>query len=268
MIGPWLLLARRRLIASFAVSLFFALVIHMWVSAESLTDVGIFWHHFCGCPVDPDDVRVLLNFPMTACIVGFFLGAAYSTASPGGLINTRFLLTRPISRATVLFAPLGVATAAIAVIPALAYLLLLGWLRLVHAPSLLHLLATLQLLPAVAALGPHPRFFDLLSAIAFPRRYLASIALGLCAYTFMASQRWLQISPSRKLRLFGALPALVVMFPVFRLLSRDTANAAFMTPGRGTPLGYAPSTLSIALHFAFTAAIVCGCWRLLRTVEI
>ena len=267
MIGPWFLLARRRLIACFAVSLFFAFAIHMWVSAESLTDVGIFWHHFCGCPVDPDDVRVILNFPITASLVGFFLGASFNTASPRGWSSTRFLLTRPISRATVLFAPLTLATAAIAVMPALAFLLLVGWLRLVHAPSLHHFLATLQQLPAVAALGPHPRFFDLLSAIDFPRRYLASIALGLCFYTVMASQRWLLLSPNSKLRILGVFPAFLVAFPIFRVLGKAIANAIFMTPGRGTPLGYAPSTLSIALHFAFVAAIICGCLRLVYTVE-
>ncbi|AEU38578.1 hypothetical protein [Granulicella mallensis] len=269
MIRPWLLLARRRLIAAFVVSFFFALFMHVWVSGESLTDMGIFWHHFCGCPVDPTDFQVLLNFPVTAGLVGFFMGLSLKGSNAlSSSSNTLFLLTRPVSRASVLLAPLAVATAAVAVFPLLGWLLLLGWLRLVHAPSLLHLLAILQRLPAAAALGPHPRLFDLLSAIEFPRRYLASIALGLCGYTLTASQRWLMTSPNHKLRALGILPNLIGVLSLVRGPAKRISNAIFMVSGHNGPLNYAPSNLSIALHFVFAAAIVFGCWRLLRKVEI
>lgn len=274
MIRPWLLLARRRLIASFAVSLLFALFTHMLVSAESPMDIGVFWHHFCGCPAGPSDFRALLNFPLTACLVGVFFGIGANGANtntanvPTTRSNTLFLFTRPVSRATILLAPLAVATAAIAILPLFAYLLLLGWLRLVHAPSLLHLLAILQQLPAAAALGPHPRLFDLFSAIEFPRRYVASIALGLCSYTFMASQRWLMLSPNRKLQIFGMMPIVLFVPLLLRVSGEKVSRVVFMTAGRGAPLGHAPSTLLISLHFAFAAAVVFGCWRLLRTIEI
>ena len=274
MIRPWLLLARRRLIASFAVSLLFALFVHMIVSAESLTDVGVFWHHFCGCPANPGDFRILLNFPITACLVGVFFGIGSNGANtntanvPATRSSTLFLFTRPISRATILFAPLAVATAAIAILPLFAYLLLLGWLCLVHAPSLLHLLAILQQLPAAAALGFHPRLWDLLFAIELPRRYLASIALGLCSYTLLVSQRWLILSPNRKLQILGMMPVVLFVPLLLKISGEKVSRVVFMTAGHSAPLGYAPSTLLISLHFAFAAIVVFGCWRLLRAIEI
>jgi hypothetical protein len=271
---PWFLLARRRFYVSLAFALFLAIVTHMWVSADSATDFGIFYHHFCGCPVDPDDVRVLFNFPFDAAFIGFVFGimatrptANAGSANPATFTNTLFLLTRPVSRATVLLAPFAVATLAIATLPVGAMLLLLGWLRLVHAPSLGHLLATVQQIPEVAALGPHPTFGAILATTHFARRYTASIALGLCAYTLMASQRWLILSPNKYLKFLGIVPAFLFIFPVFRFLSRSAANFVFMTPGRGAPLNWQPSTLSITLHFAFAAATLAGCWQLLRSTE-
>jgi hypothetical protein len=188
--------------------------------------------------------------------------------SPTSVSDTLFLLTRPIPRSAALFAPLVLASLAIAILPTLAIALVLGWLRLVHAPSLGHLLATLQQIPAVRSLGPHPSFPALLSAIQFPRRYAAAIALGLCSYTILASQRWLILSPNTHLKFLGIFPAFIVFFPVARLFSSHLINFLFMTPGRGAPLGSAPSIFTIAVHYAFAAAVVFGSWRLLRTIEL
>ncbi|MBB5063912.1 hypothetical protein [Granulicella mallensis] len=273
MIRPWLILARRRLIVALLGAMGLVLIVHFWVSAENFTDIGIFWHHFCGCPVDPNDVSILLNtFFAPAVLIGIVLGlnfgVAYSqTNAFAG--HTRFLLTRPILRAAALLVPLAVASVAIAVIPLLAVLLLLGWLRLVHAPSLGHLLATIQQMPAVAALGPHPTFFGLLGAIDFPRRYLAGISIGLCFYAVMASQRWLFISSNKKLRILGAIPPALVYFPAFSFFKQHyLATIIFLSVNRSAALTYVPSTLGIALHFVFAAAIVFGCWRILHTVEL
>ena len=274
-IKPWFLLARRRIYVSLAFALFLTVATHMWISADNITDLGIFWHHFCGCPVDPDDVRVLFNFPIDAAFIGFAFGlsatrpsANAASANPATFTNTLFLLTRPVSRLTVLLAPFAVATLAIAIIPCATMLLLLGWLRLVHAPSLGHLLATVQQIPDVAALGPHPTFAAILHTTHFARRYASSIALGLSAYVLMTSQRWLLLSSNNYLKFLGIVPAFLAFFPVFRLLSRSAANFVFMTPGRGAPLNWQPSIASIALHFAFVALVLTGCRQLLRKAEV
>jgi hypothetical protein len=268
------MLARGRFIFAFLLALLFTLVIHMRVSADSITDVGIFWHHFCGCAPHPDDVRVLFSFPITSALIGILLGinSAFGNTSlgriPGVNADARFLLTRPIPRATALFAPLAVATAALFLIPLLTTFLLLGWLSLVHAPSLGHLLAILQQLPAVHALGPHPALPAILLAIDYPRRLLASVALGLCAYTVLASQRWLSLSSNPSLRRLGAFAIIVLWVPMLTLLSRSVSTYILMLPSHKFPLNWAPSPLSISLHFAFAAAIVLGCWRMLRTAEL
>src|ERR1700742_1182805 len=107
MIRFWFLLVRRRFIVSFAISLLFVLLLHIFVSGESITDIGVFWHHFCGCPVDPADFQVLLNFPVIAGLVGFIFGlttTAPITKTQSSLSSqptNLFLFTRPVSRATV-----------------------------------------------------------------------------------------------------------------------------------------------------------------------
>ncbi|MGI4827489.1 MAG: hypothetical protein ACRYFU_04750 [Janthinobacterium lividum] len=270
----WLILLHRRILWAFAASLVFTLLMHMWITAESPTDFGVFWHHFCGCPVDRDDLRVLLNFPIIFGLAGFLLGvppiqlSSIQAGTPAHAADTRFLFTRPVSRATTLFMPLALATAAIAVLPTLAIVLLLGWLRLVQAPSLAYLLATLQQIPAVAALGSHPTLLATLSALHMTRRYAASVTLGLCAYTATSCQRWLILSPRKTLKVLGALPAFLPFFPVDRIFGGAAVNYLLMTPGRDGSLGVVPSTLTVFSHLAFAAAVVAGCWRLVSTTEV
>lgn len=108
----------------------------------------------------------------------------------------------------------------------------------------------------------------LLSVIEFPRRYTAAISLGLCAYTTLASQRWLILGPNKYLKFLGIFPAFALFFPFVRLLNGRVSNALLMAPGHGAPLDFAPSTLNIALHFAFAAAVIFGSWCLLSTAEL
>ncbi len=214
------------------------------------------------------------EFPIAAGFIGFLFGvvgtlsAANAGGAAGASMNTRFLLTRPVSRQTVLFAPLALVTVATAVIPSLTMLCLLGWLRLVRAPSLGHLLAILQQLPRVAALGAHPGLLPVLAAIDFRRRLFASLSLGLCVYMVMASQRWLLLSPKRSLKILGMMPMFVLLFPMWRLFGSDVANVLWMTAPRGAPLSHVPSVLSIAGHFAVASATLLGCWWIQRTIEI
>jgi len=161
-----------------------------------------------------------------------------------------------------------VATVAVAVVPWLPVLMLLGWLRVAHAPSLSHLLVTLQQAPALRALGPHPSLARVLGALDFGRRYIASISLGLCAYAVDAAQRWIVLSTDPRLRRLSPLLLLLILFPILMITGGAIRSFILMTPGRGTPLTYAPSTLLIALHFAFAAAVVLGCLRIVRNTEL
>jgi hypothetical protein len=279
LLRPFLLYYRRRLLASAIFSLFLVGVAHMWVSGEGLLDFGIFWHSFCGCPVDPTDAYILLNVPplltlSIGLIFGFMapgaVGVSGGSGIPGGQLKAvnRYFLTRPISRSSSYFSPQIVAVAAIAVFPPLALLLLVGWLRLVHAPSLHHLMATIRVIPALSALDRQATLAQMFSALDVPRRYLAALSVGVCAYAVYSSTRWLLISPNKKLNGLGMLPIFLMFAPMWLIVGSRSANLVFLAPHRGTSLTYVPSTLGIALHFGIAAAIIFGCWRILRSVEL
>jgi hypothetical protein len=279
LLRPWLLYYRLRLMASAIFSLFLVCLAHMWVSGDGLLDFGIFWHTFCGCPVDRNDAYFLLNLPpLLALSIGLIFGflapglVGYSIGSevPGGNFKAlnRYFLTRPISRSNFFFFPQIVAVTAIAVFPPLAVLLLVAWLRLVHAPSLPHLMETIRVIPAVSALDPHATLVQVFSALSAPRRYLAALSVGVCAYAIFSSTRWLLISPDKRLNVLGVFPIFFMFAPMWLILSRHTSNLVFLAPRTGTPLTYLPSDLGIALHFGIAAAIVLGCWQILQRVEL
>jgi len=276
---PWILYYRRRLLAEAISALLLTCFAHLWVSGDGFGDFGIFWHSFCGCLVDPSDAYFLLNVPpLIALIVGLIFGlltpgavaASGASGVPGGLLKpvTRFFLTRPISRRNTFFAAPMIAITAIAVLPALAFLLLAGWLRLVHAPSLHHLMATIRIIPALSKLAPHPTFVQVLTAVSAPRRYLAAISVGICGYAILGSQQWLMLSPSKKLNALAMFPAFLLFAPVWIIVGHRTADMLFLAPGRGATLTYLPSALGIALHFGVGAAILFGCWRIFRNAEL
>ena len=281
---PFLMLARGRLILVAVLSMLAVLLVFSVTTAESITDLGIFWHHFCGCAPESKDTRILFSFLGTIYI---YLGAVLGlTMAPGintpgmgtgglgggwplAVGDTRFLLTRPIPRNSVLLRPLAIATVALAFIPALCILLLLGWLHLVHAPSLRHLVALLELVPATYSLGPHPSLFSLLAASHFLRFYVAGFSIGLCSYSALTAHRWLNFSSNAKLRGLGMLPLLAFISGV-PLLIQSTAfrTAVLLMPQKGYSLDFQPSILSIALHFAFAAAVIYGTWKLLQHTEL
>jgi hypothetical protein len=255
---PWLLYYRYRLVAAAISSLLLTCLAHLWVSGDGFLDFGIFWHGFCSCPVDPNDAYFLLNVPpLIALVVGLIFGlltpgaVALPAAAgiPGNQLKalSRFFLTA-------------------------AFLLLVGWLGLVHAPSLHHLMASIRIIPAVSKLGPHPSFVQVLTAVSASRRYLAAISVGFCAYAILSSQQWLMLSPSKKINALGVVPVFVLFAPMWliigQLMVNRMAHVVFLAPGRGASLAYVPSALGIALHLGFAAVILMGCWRVLRTAEL
>ena len=283
-VRPYLILLRGRLIFVAICSMLVVLTAFSVTSAENLTDIGVFWHHFCGCPPDPKDVRILLY---SCTLICFYMGAALGivtglslnfggagmaggASGPIALGDTRFLLTRPMRRGAVLLHQLAIAAAAVTLIPALCYLLLLGWLRLVHAPALGHLAADMALIPSVAMLGQEPSFFRLLGAAHLWRFYLAAISIGLCTYAITAAQRWVVLSPKRWLRFLAIVPLVPFVFsPLFFMSagSRVLQWTLLWAP-KGATLEFQPSALGIALHFAFAGAVICGCWRILQSAEL
>jgi hypothetical protein len=286
-IRPHLILLRSRLIFVAICSMLVVLTAFSATSANNLTDFGVFWHRFSGCAPDPKDVRILLYSCTFIC---FYMGAALGivtglslnfggagmtggASGPIAIGDTRFLLTRPIPRRAILFHLLAIAATAIALIPALCFLLLLGWLRLVHAPALGHLAASVALIPSVAMLGPQRSFFRLLAATHFWRFYLAAISIGLCTYAITAAQRWLVLSPNKWLRFLAIFPLAPFFFsPMFFMLAgfgtRSTVLVwALLWAPKGATLDFQPSALGIALHFAFAGAVVCGCWHILERAE-
>jgi len=277
------MLARGRLILVAVISMLFVLFTFSATATEHITDIGIYWHYFCGCAPDAEDTRRLLDiWSFLYLYLGGVLGLTMAPGinAPGmgaggmgggwplAVGDTRFLLTRPIPRNSVLLRPLAIATAALAFIPAVCILLLLGWLRLVHAPSLGYLVALLRLVPSTYSLGPHPSLFGLLAASHFLRFYIAGFSIGLCSYSMLTAHRWLNLSPNAKLRGLGVLP-FVAIFSV-PLLFNSTAfrSAILLMPQKGFSLDFQPTIFSIVLHFALATAVIYGTWKLLQHTEL
>jgi hypothetical protein len=287
-VRPYLILLRGRLIFVAICPMLVVLTAFYVTSTDNLTNIGVFWHRFCGCAPDPKDVRILLYSCTLNCfymgavlgiVTGLSLnfggaGMAGVTSGPIALGDTRFLLTRPIRRSAVLLHQLAIAATAVTLIPALCYLLLLGWLRLVHAPALGHLAADMALIPSVAMLGPQPSFFRLLAAAHLWRFYLSAISIGLCTYAITTTQRWVVLSPNKWLRLLAIIPLVPFVFgPMFFMLVGSGGGSAVLQwallwAPKGATLDFQPSAFGIALHFAFAGAVICGCWRILQSAEL
>jgi len=281
------MLFRGRLIMVSVFTMILVLFVVFNAIGESPTDIGVFWHHICDCPPDTRDVLVFFDSLAVICgYMGIFLGivtgitlsvntgATGRNTGPIALGDTLFFLTRPIPRGNILFPPLLIATAALTIIPASCFLLILGWLRLVHAPALAHIAADMQLVPSIAALGPHPTFFQTIAAAPVYRHYLAAISVGLCAYALMSAQRWLSLSPNKNLRQLILVPFLLLIFgPLFILWTIFGDHPAIFSTlllwaPKGASLDYQPSILAIALHFAFAAAVLYGSWRLVQQADL
>jgi len=151
---PFLLLFRKRLIATAVLSLLAPLAAVLSGRVPSL--VGI---------------NLLLCIPIGTCL-GW-------TGAKNGAAETRFLFTRPIARLAVLLRPLTVASFAIAIFPLPTFLLRFGWLWLLP--------------PARSQLvGLHPSPLHVLATIA--SAYLVPVSGGLSVYTVLMSPRWLTFS--------------------------------------------------------------------------
>jgi hypothetical protein len=267
---PHLRLLRGRLIAAAVVALGVVLIEFMATVSDDLT-LGAFWHQACTCPVDPSDVRILLSlaldFVFIAGILGYMSGTSKNSQSLPQPSSLRFMLTRPQSRLDLILAPFLIAATAITLLPGLAWLLLIGWLYLVHAPSLGHLVAILETIPAASHLGPHPSFLALAAATHMGRFYLAGISVGLCVYIFLTSSRWLMQSRFISIKIVGLFSSVFVFLLIFALRFAWMRSLLF-SPPHYEAVTYLPSQFAIALHFAFALAWFYGTLRIMRDLEL
>lgn len=252
MFYPFLRIYRKRLIFMGVFALVVTLGMHMGLTADSPKDVGVFWHRACTCQLDPDDARfLLLSFSGTMFITALVLGIN----SPARNINpreSRFYLTRPLSRLALQTYPLTIAATAIALLPLLPWTLLILWLTLAHAPSLAHITALLSLASATSTLQAGDSILTVLSSIHFARFYLGSLLVALCLYIFYSAQRWLAISRNKWLRTTATLINLAVFLPWLLFRSRWLTSVVFFIPPKSSIL-FVPSITYLALHAAFIA---------------
>jgi hypothetical protein len=275
LLRSYLLIYRKRLIVAAIASVLCAILVLFITSADSPTDIGVLWHHVCGCPLYPRNAGMLVgSFNVTSLFLSIILGMSVGAAgarTPGLQGNVLFLLTRPQPRRSLILQPLLVVACALAILPALGWLVLLGWLKMVHAPSLGYLAALAQIVPSASHLGPHPSFLALLLALNMGRRYLAAFSVELSFYAFFAAQRWLLLNPSPRLRVLGSLQFLVFMAivtPAWHIVSRSVSMAILLWSPPGSSLSYLPSNLGIMLHFALAGVLLYGSWKLLQRVEL
>jgi hypothetical protein len=250
LLRPHLRILRKRLIIAAAFTLFVVLSTYFSIVAGDHPTVGVFWHSACTCPVDPGDVRILLKSALVFPFIAIGLGY---TGYPAVATDNRFSLTRPQSRLDMILTPTLITATAVTLLPGAAWLLLLGWLNLVHAPALAHLVATFELMPTASYLGPHPSFFALIFAAHLARIYLAGISLALSFYVFLISSRWLIQSRFTTVKLIGFLSsvAVIAIIPAARHLP---PSLLLFFPSNSSALNLTPSISAIAFHFAFAAA--------------
>jgi hypothetical protein len=269
LLRPHLRLLRNRLIIA-AIVTFVGVVIEFMATSASDLSFGVFWHQACNCPVELSDVRILVEVAFDFVIIGGILGYmsgggnAQSYAQPAAL---RFMLTRPQSRLDLVLTPFLISATAIALLPGFVWMLLVGWLYLVHAPSLGHLVAILETIPAASQLGSHPTFRALTAAAHLGRFYLAGISVGLCIYVFLSSSRWLMQSRFTSLKIVGLFSSVFLLL-LFILMRIAWTRSLLFIPANHAALTYLPSQTAIALHFAFAAAWCYGTLRVARDLQL
>ena len=277
-IFAYLPLYRSRLTWAALIAIIFTLGMLYITSADSLFDVGVLWHHFCGCAPAPSDVYAMICLPVVACgATGVFMGLGVGTGvgpNPSGITTPGaaemcFLFTRPTKRATVLLAPLAIATAAIVVIPAAVLCALTGWLWLVHSPALGHLLDIVRLVPSAANIGPHPSPLHVIRAAHMLRFYASAVSIGVCTYAFYFGQRWWIRSPQRSLRIAGAFgPLLLPILPAISFSSPRLVLIALLNIATPRSLAMQPSSWLIGAHLSVAAFCLLSAWQIARSAEL
>jgi hypothetical protein len=269
LLRPFLIYYRRRLIFVFVRVLLGVLLVFMMISGQRLFDLGVFWNHSCDCAAHPTDARILLAISSILC---GFVGLSFGLPSVRGTPNeARFFLERPVSRTALQGYPLAIAAVAIGLVPALCWVTLLGWLRLVHAPTLEHLAAIVELVPAASQLGANPSARELFDALHLVRRFVAAVSVGLVIYAALAAGRCFTISRRKRIRQIGYLclvfgPIMLLWVPFY--IKGAFFSALLLWPEKLSDLSYVPSVEGIALHFLFAAACICAHFVVLRDVEV
>ncbi len=259
-VSPFLLSARRQLLAAFIVSLVIGVLGILLVSTHRPWDVGVLWHTASQRRVTQADSRVLffLLF-VTESVTAFVLAGSISPATAGlgaNAAHARFLLSRPRSRSALFLAPLLLASAGLLCIPAATALLLIGWLASVHAPVLHHLIALAQLAPSSAGLP---------SSLHLGRQYLAGFAFGMCVVAIFHSSRWLIFSSNPTVRTCTTIGrSIFYLSPAMVISAKSTASALLLLP-RGFGL---PSILNIVLHLVFVVALCLFTRRFVQRIEV
>jgi hypothetical protein len=156
----------------------------------------------------------------------------------------------------------------VAVLPVGAWALLVGWLRLVHAPSLGHLAALVGLMPGAAQAGPHASLWNLAWAVKMGRLYAASVSVGLLLYALFNGSRWFLVSPRGWLRIAGAVWMMSVWLVAILPKSWRVGPAILLIQAGKGGLGYVPSDLGIGLHFAAAAVLLVAAYWTMREAEL
>jgi hypothetical protein len=269
-ISPFLLPAYKPFLAAAVVCLACALFGILSTSAGSFWDLGVLWHTTSHRRVTPADTHLLLGslFVMEA-LAALILGGSSSigaTNLPADTARARFLLTRPKSRLSVFLAPWLLATAGLFCIPALVVFVIIGWLALVRAPVLNHLVAIAQIIPSsVSPLGAHPGLIPLLASLHIGARYLAGFSLGICMVSLFHAKRWLIFSQNPTIRSCAYFSTSFVYFmPAMIVFSKPIASELLLLPGSFT----LPSMLNIGLHLVFALALCVFTLRFIHKIEI
>jgi hypothetical protein len=247
--------------------------------ASVVLTLTIMGANFCDCLHDsqfrslliPMAFSDILCLTMAVIFGSAIAGSATAMRAFGAPNEVRFLLTRPISRIAIQFYPLAISVAAMALLPVLSCAVILGGMAMLHVHALENIALAARLIPAVAALGPHPSFLQVISALDVGRRYFAALSVGLAMYGPLAAQRWFLLNRHKSIRIVGGFTALMIPLPMvlvpFMIKGSSFVSGLLLLPLQQGGVTYLPSRTAIALHLAFAAAWICGTFFALREIE-
>ena len=273
-IRAYLVLHRTRLIWCAVIALLVPLAVVLFTSSDTFVDFGVFWNHFCGCAPSQGDAFLLLYASgLIAVVIGVVLGLNINSNNiaagpPGFRTAMSYRLTRPMRRTTVLFAPAMMAFVVIALLPALGFAVVFGWMYAAHAPALAFFPQALRLVPAVAELPADASLLSLLAAAHVLSIYLGSVSLGFGVYALFYSQRWLLLSRHTWVRLVAALQhSALFLFPLTSSHMSSRLVSWIVLAPRGRRLAWHPSAWMLLVHYAVPVALLYWAWRTLKAVD-